>query len=344
MSTLPNKQNQQFGMPGYRGQYLPLPPLPTYPYPMPQAPPTLPSAQGQVPVAAQAPPRSMGEKLRDPRFAALLSAIGARMSQPLGVGQTGWGRAGEAMSAGYNTLAAMNALQNQQARQHWLDQLAVRQEQRAQTESEAKVAATQAGTAHTQAQTAEIPKAGARQGEALKWQREYQRAVLAQEWDKASHAKERFEAELKLEQDKLGQRRMEHTDDKALKERELANQEKRTGIAATEASANAARLLSEAAKVRFELKTATESSDPKSKTAMETRLRGIPAQVTEINKVLELMNPGPEKMQLETMRDSLTADYNSLRQKLGYTQGAPAGAGGATGTRRKYNPATGKIE
>lgn len=114
-------------MPGTTPPFIPEPipqdgQIPAAPQPDPALPPYMqqPAPGGQP---QQQDPRTIMQKLRDPRFAGMLLSMGAALGQPKQFGQTGWGQAAQAMAQGYNFLGMSQAAQEAAKRQHWEDQI-----------------------------------------------------------------------------------------------------------------------------------------------------------------------------------------------------------------------------
>lgn len=126
--TYPTYQPPNYrGMPGTTPPFIPVPipqggQIPAAPQPDPALPPYMqqPAPGGQP---QQQDPRTIMQKLRDPRFAGMLLSMGAALGQPKQFGQTGWGQAAQAMAQGYNFLGMSQAAQEAAKRQHWEDQI-----------------------------------------------------------------------------------------------------------------------------------------------------------------------------------------------------------------------------
>ncbi len=126
--TYPTYQPPNYrGMPGTTPPFIPEPipqggQIPAAPQPDPALPPYMqqPAPGGQP---QQQDPRTIMQKLRDPRFAGMLLSMGAALGQPKQFGQTGWGQAAQAMAQGYNFLGMSQAAQEAAKRQHWEDQI-----------------------------------------------------------------------------------------------------------------------------------------------------------------------------------------------------------------------------
>ncbi|HEX6824747.1 MAG TPA: hypothetical protein VF077_00410 [Nitrospiraceae bacterium] len=91
-------------------------------------------------------PQGIKARLGDPRLAGWLMTVGSAMGAPPTVGQTGWGRAAQAMGQGYNYLAMQRELQSQRERQAYEDQIKAQELARTQAESQARIEESKANT------------------------------------------------------------------------------------------------------------------------------------------------------------------------------------------------------
>lgn len=168
-------------------------PQPAVAEPVQPGAPELPS---KVPAPGGVGTRVMNS-LRDPRLQMLLMAMGAGLSQPRRVGQTGWGHAAEAMTGGYNALAQAAELRRKQD----IEERKLRVEEK---RGEADVTESGANVEVKKATAAAIP-------------RETAVKERAQTLDE-SMAMDK----LALERGALNQRKQEHADSVKQAEKELA--------------------------------------------------------------------------------------------------------------------------
>lgn len=182
----------------------------------------------------------LADAIRDPRVQMFLTSVGYRMSQPKNFGQTGWGRASEALVGGYNTLAMADEMRRQREQ-------ATREETRKQQTHEAGLKESEQQVAASKATVNQNQQRIDREAAQDLWRKKVDQATidlqgrgvavqekkLDQDIIDSNRAAETAKGNLQIEMEKLGTMRQQ-----GAKEIELRAQANR--VAAAQAAANIA--------------------------------------------------------------------------------------------------------
>lgn len=177
---------------------------------------------GQTPTPDQ---QGIMSRLKDPRLAGLLISMGSALGAPPTMGQTGWGKAAQAMGQGYNYLAMANELQRKRDEDAWNRNRQVQQDAMQQEVARGGLAAQKAGTENSAKQT----QIATDTLEATKQQHKDELALRRSELENNSA---KTDAQLSIERDRLEastaeanarltEMQRQHMDDSSIKRQEL---------------------------------------------------------------------------------------------------------------------------